>query len=69
MDKYFTEIMPQIRQTGQYVLHNKDKEKMDNINTKITKLQNTITNLKVENNFLESKHCFQPSENGYAYIN
>jgi prophage antirepressor-like protein len=32
MDKYFQEIMPKIRQNGEYILNSKDKNKLDNLN-------------------------------------
>jgi len=35
MDKYFIEIMPEIRKNGKYMLNNKDKIKMEEINNKL----------------------------------
>jgi len=69
MQKYFTEIMPEIRKSGKYVVESKDKDKLDKLNNKINKLKENLNNLTNENNFLETKHKFQPSSNGYIYIN
>ncbi len=35
MNKYFTDIMPEIRKTGKYILKEEDKEKLDKINEKL----------------------------------
>jgi len=69
MNKYFTDIMPEIRKTGEFILSNTEKVKLDKLNNKIEKLNNKINNLSEENNFLESKHRFEPATNGYMYIN
>ena len=60
MDKYFTEIMPQIRKTGKYEVN---KEEM----TKIKKLSKRINLYKEELKHHE-KFKFEKSENGYFYI-
>ena len=69
MGKYFKEIMPEIRKTGTYTVNENEKEHINNLNNKIDKLKEKVNNLSNENNFLESKHRYQPSTNGYAYIN
>ena len=60
MDKYFTEIMPQIRKTGKYEVN---KEEM----TKIKKLSKKIDLYKEELKHHE-KFKFEKSDNGYFYI-
>ena len=35
MDKYFKEIMPEIRKTGKYIIKDNDKKELDKLNTKI----------------------------------
>ena len=35
MKKYITEIMPKIRQTGEYILNSNDKRKLDKINNEL----------------------------------
>jgi prophage antirepressor-like protein len=62
MDKYFKEIMPKIRQTGQYVLNENDKNKLN-------KLNNKLDNYKDELRYYYDKYNFKPSDNGYLYIN
>jgi len=61
--------MPQIRQSGTYTVNEKEKEKINELNKKIDKIKEIVSNLSDENNFLESKHSFQESSKGYAYIN
>ncbi len=61
--------MPQIRQSGIYIVNEKEKEKINELNQKIDKLKEKVNNLSDENNFLDSKHRFQESSKGYAYIN
>ena len=51
MKKYFTEIMPQIKKTGMYLLESKEREKLLKLNAKIDKLKEKNTNLSDENNF------------------
>ena len=47
MDKYFTEIMPEIRKTGKYILETKDKNKLEEINNKLIKENiNLINNMR-----------------------
>jgi prophage antirepressor-like protein len=62
MNKYFQEIMPKIRKTGQFILNKSDKQKLD-------KLNNTINNYKQEMTYYNDKYKFIPSENGHLYIN
>ena len=69
MNKYFTDIMPQIRKSGIYVSSKKDLNKINELNSKLNNLKDKVNNLKDENNFLDNKHRFHPSSNGYAYIN
>jgi prophage antirepressor-like protein len=69
MNKYFMDIMPQIRKSGIYVSSKEDLNKINELNSKIANLKDKVNNLKDENNFLDNKHRFQPSSNGYAYIN
>lgn len=68
MNKYFTEIMPQIKKTGMYFLESKEREKLLKLNSKMDRLKDLNTNLSDENAFLESKHRYVPSDNGYGYI-
>jgi hypothetical protein len=60
-DKYFKEIMPEIRKTGKYISNKSDMQK-------IKKLNNTIDNYKTELNYYYDKFKFEPSEFGYLYI-
>jgi prophage antirepressor-like protein len=62
MNKYFQEIMPKIRKTGQFILNKSDKQKLD-------KLNNTINNYKQEMTYYNDKYKFVSSENGHLYIN
>ena len=45
MDKYFTEIMPEIRKNGKYIMDNKNKKVLDKLNIKIKKITDTNKNL------------------------
>ena len=54
MNKYFQEIMPQIRQTGQYIMNSKDKQKLN-------KLNNKLDNYKQELTYYYDKYHFEPS--------
>ncbi len=54
--------MPQIRQTGQYIINSKDKQKLDKVNEK-------LYNYKQELTYYYDKYEFEPSKNGYLYIN
>lgn len=54
MDKYFKEIMPKIRQTGQYTMNDKDKKNLD-------KLNKQIENYKTETTYYHNKYKFVPS--------
>ena len=62
IDKYFTEIMPQIRKTGKYISNKNDMNE-------IKKLNNKIDNYKTELTYYNDKYKFEPSEHGYLYIN
>ena len=62
MNKYFQEIMPAIRKTGQYIMNSRDKQKLDKVNEK-------LDNYKQELTYYYDKYNFIPSENGYLYIN
>jgi prophage antirepressor-like protein len=69
MKQYIDEIMPKITKTGKYISSKEDMDKIKLLNKNISKLRNKVNNLKDENNFLGNKHRYQPSSNGYAYIN
>lgn len=62
LDKYYSEIMPQIRKTGKYISNEEDT-------MKIKKLNEKINNYKAELNYYNDKYEFVPSELGYIYIN
>jgi prophage antirepressor-like protein len=62
IEKYTQEIMPIIRKTGKYIMNNKDKQKLNELNT-------TIDNYKQEMTYYNDKYKFKPSDNGYLYIN
>jgi len=68
MDKYITEIMPTITNTGKYISSDENMVKIKQLNKKINKLKEKVNNLSNENTLLEDKHKYQPSSNGYAYI-
>ncbi len=61
--------MPSIRKHGIYAVVSEDKEKLNLLNQKIDKLKEKVTNLSDENIFLDSKHRYQETSKGYAYIN
>jgi prophage antirepressor-like protein len=60
MNKYFTEIMPQIRKSGKYEVSKKEMKKIKNLNEK-------IDNYKKELSHFEKKD-YEKSKNGYFYI-
>lgn len=60
MDKYFTEIMPQIRKSGKYEVSKKDMKKIKNLNQKIENYKEEL-----EHN---QKYKFEKSKDGYFYI-
>lgn len=60
MNKYFTEIMPQIRKTGKYEVNKKEMKKIKNLNQK-------LDNYKEELSHHEKKD-YEKSKNGYFYI-
>jgi hypothetical protein len=68
MNKYFSDIMPKIRETGQYIVNNNEQEKINKLNDKIKNLKMKNDNLTEENIFLDKKYRFKPSESGYLYI-
>lgn len=39
MNEYFTNVMPEVRKTGKYILDNESKKKLDKINNKLNNLQ------------------------------
>ena len=39
MNEYFTNIMPEIRKTGKFILDNKSKKKLDKVNNKLTNVE------------------------------
>ena len=45
MNKYFTDIMPQIRKTGKYILDKNNKEKMKTVNNKLNLIKKYNKNL------------------------
>ena len=61
LNKYFTEIMPQIRKTGKYISNEDDMNKINKLNDK-------IDNYKTELNYYNDKYKFEPSIHGYIYI-
>lgn len=61
LDKYLTEIMPQIRQTGKYIANKTDMNKIKKLNEK-------ISNYKTELNYYNDKYKFVFSKFGYLYI-
>ena len=61
LNKYFTEIMPQIRKTGKYISNKNDMNKIQKLNEK-------IDNYKTELNYYDDKYKFAPSTHGYIYI-
>lgn len=60
-DKYFKEIMPEIRKSGRYVVTSKEKVELDKINKK-------LDNYKQELTYYYDKYKFVPSQSGYFYI-
>jgi len=60
MNKYFTEIMPQIRKTGKYEVSKKEMKKIKNLNQKLDNYKQELSHHE-KNNYKKSKH-------GYFYI-
>lgn len=60
-DKYYKDIMYQIRKSGKYI---SNKNEMN----QIKKLNDKISNYKTELNYYDNKCKFEPSINGYIYI-
>ncbi len=54
LNKYFTEIMPQIRKTVKYISNKNDMNKIKKLNEK-------IDNYKTELNYYSNKYKFEPS--------
>ncbi len=61
MNDFYATIMPELRKTGQYIMNKTNKDKIKNLNHK-------LENLKNENNYLEDKHKYNPTNNGILYI-
>ena len=61
MNDFYTTIIPELRKTGEYIMNKTDKDK-------IKKLNHKLQNLKNENNYLEDKHIYNPTNNGLLYI-
>lgn len=61
MEKYFTDIMPKIRKTGEYIADSNDKKQLEKINKK-------LDNYKQELTYYYVKYNFVPSKSGYFYI-
>jgi len=62
IEKLTLEIMPQIREKGEYIIKGSDKKKLD-------KLNNELTNYKQELTYYYDKYNFEVSNDGYFYIN
>ena len=60
-DKYFKEIMPEIRKHGRYEVSSQEKVELDKINKK-------LDNYKQELTYYYDKYKFVPSQSGYFYI-
>jgi hypothetical protein len=45
MNKYFTEIMPKIRETGMYILDKKSKKELDKVNKKLNSVKKSNKSL------------------------
>jgi len=61
MNKYFTEIMPKIRETGMYILDKKSKKELDKVNKKLDsiKLSNKDLLLNLKNiDYPEGSHIY-----------
>jgi prophage antirepressor-like protein len=61
-NKYFEEIMPEIRKKGKYIIKKSEKKKLDKLNNKINNYEQELT-------YYYDKYNFEPSKNGYFYIN
>jgi hypothetical protein len=61
MDKYFKEIMPEIRKTCKYIIKNNDKKELDKLNIK-------VNNYKQELLYYYDKYDFTLSKNGKNII-
>ena len=58
MNEYFTKIMPQIRETGKYIMDDSNKNKLDKLNTKLDSIQKD--NKSLINN---QRNVIYPNEN------
>ena len=68
LEKLTFEIMPKIRETGQYIVNSNEQEKINKLNDKIKNLKMKNNNLTEENIYLDKKYRFKPSNSGYLYI-
>ena len=62
IEKITLEIMPQIREKGEYILESFNKRKLDKMNKKLDNYEQELT-------YYYDKYDFTPSKNGYFYIN
>ena len=60
--KLLSDIMPEIRKKGKYILKGYEKEKLDKMNKKLDNYEKELT-------YYYDKYDFTPSKNGYFYIN
>jgi prophage antirepressor-like protein len=60
--KLLTDIMPEIRKKGKYILKKSEKKKLDKLNNKIDNYQQELT-------YYYNKYKFEVSKDGYFYIN
>jgi len=60
--KLLTDIMPEIRKKGKYILKGSEKKKLDRMNKKLDNYEKELT-------YYYDKYNFTPSKNGYFYIN
>ena len=61
MDKYFTEIMPKIRETGKYILDKESKKELDKINKKLKLIKKSNKDLLINQkniNYPEGSHIY-----------
>ena len=61
-NKYFEEIMPELRKKGKYILKDSDKKELDKMNDKLDNYEKELT-------YYYDKYDFTPSKNGYFYVN
>ena len=61
MNKYFTEIMPKIRQTGKYILDKESKEELNKINKKLNSIKKSNKHLLINQkniDYPEGNHIY-----------